>query len=97
MVKVAMIGVGAISGIYLKNLTELFKEVKLVGLCDLIPDRQDKGMAFIKEQQEKGLKFDPPKVYKDMHEAFDDPEVDVVLNLTRPYEHFDVSKNALLK
>ena len=96
MVNIAMIGVGAISGIYLKNLTELFKEVKLVGLCDLIPDREDKGMAFIKEQQDKGLKFDPPKVYKDMYEAFKDPNVDVILNLTRPYEHYDVSKNALL-
>ena len=26
MIKVAMIGVGAISGIYLKNLTETFRE-----------------------------------------------------------------------
>ena len=38
MVNVAMIGVGAISGIYLKNITETFKEVQLVGLCDLIPE-----------------------------------------------------------
>ena len=33
-VKVAMIGVGAISGIYLKNITNVFKEVELVGVCD---------------------------------------------------------------
>ena len=31
-VKVAMIGVGAISGIYLKNITTVFKEVELVGV-----------------------------------------------------------------
>ena len=31
MIKVAMIGVGAISGIYLKNLTETFREVSLIG------------------------------------------------------------------
>ena len=31
-VKVAMIGVGAISGIYLKNITNVFKEVELVGV-----------------------------------------------------------------
>jgi len=30
-----------------------------------------------------------------MHDAFADPEVEMVLNLTRPYEHFEVSKAAL--
>lgn len=96
MVKIAMIGVGAISGIYLKNLTETFKEVSLVGVCDLIPERAEKGVAFVKEQQEKGFTCVTPKIYKDMYEAFDDPEVDVVLNITRPYEHFEVTKQALL-
>jgi predicted dehydrogenase len=95
MTKVAMIGVGAISGIYLKNITEVFKEIELVGLCDLIPGRAEKGLAFIKEQQEKGIKCTTPKIYKDMHEAFADPEVSVILNLTRPYEHYDVTKAAL--
>src|SRR5699024_3871794 len=37
-----------------------------------------------------------PKIYKDMFEAFEDPEVEVILNLTRPYEHFEVTKQALL-
>jgi len=95
MVKIAMIGVGAISGIYLKNLTEVFKEVELIGICDLIPARAEKGLAFIKEEQEKGIKCVTPKIYKDMYEAFNDPEVTLVLNLTRPYEHYEVSKAAL--
>ena len=42
-VKVAMIGVGKISGIYLKNITTVFKEVELIGVCDLIPERAEKG------------------------------------------------------
>ena len=96
MVNVAMIGVGAISGIYLKNITETFKEVQLVGLCDLIPERAEKGQQFVKDQIEKGFDCPVPKIYKDMHEAFADPEVQVVLNLTRPYEHFEVTKAALL-
>lgn len=96
MVNVAMIGVGAISGIYLENLTNTFKEVSLVGVCDLIPERAEKGVAFVKEQQEKGAKVVTPKIYKDMYEAFADPEVDVILNLTRPYEHYEVTKAALL-
>jgi len=96
MIRVAMIGVGAISGIYLKNLTETFSEVELVGLCDLIPERAEKGVAFCREQNEKGIVCRIPKIYADMHEAFADPEVDVVLNLTRPYEHYAVTKAALL-
>ena len=97
MINVAMIGVGAISGIYLKNLTLTFKEVELIGVCDLIPERAQKGVDYVKEEIEKGAKVCVPKIYKDMYEAFDDPDVDVILNLTRPYEHYEVTKNALLK
>jgi len=85
-VKTAMIGVGCISGIYLKNLTNLFKEVELIGVCDLVRERAEKA------QKEYSI----PKIYETMHDAFADPEVELVLNLTRPYEHFEVSKAALL-
>ena len=96
MINVAMIGCGAISGIYLKNITETFQEIQLVGVCDLIPERAEKAVAFVKEQQEKGVKAITPKIYPTMHDAFADKEVQVVLNLTRPYEHFEVTKAALL-
>ena len=84
-VKVAMIGVGAISGIYLKNLTGTFQEVELVGVCDLIRERAEKAQA----------EYHIPKIYDTMYDAFADPEVEVILNLTRPYEHFEVPKAAL--
>ena len=85
-VNVAMIGVGSISGIYLKNLHGLFQnELRLVGVCDLVRERAEKA------QKDYGV----PKLYETMHDAFADPEVEVVLNLTRPYEHFEVSKAAL--
>ena len=83
---IGMVGVGAISGIYLKNLTGLFKEVELVGICDLIKERADKAVD----------EYSIRKNYNDMHEMFADPEIDIVLNLTRPYEHFEVTKAALL-
>ena len=54
MVKIAMIGCGAISGIYLKNLTETFREVSLIGVCDLIPERAQAAADFVAEQQKKG-------------------------------------------
>ena len=39
MLNIGMVGVGDISGIYLKNITETFKEIKLVAVCDLIKER----------------------------------------------------------
>lgn len=80
-----MIGVGAISGIYLKNITGLFKELELVGVCDLVRERAESARQA----------FGIPKVYDTMYDAFADPEVEVVLNLTRPYEHFGVTSEAL--
>ena len=41
-VKVAMIGCGSISGIYLQNITNVFKELELVGVCDLIRERAER-------------------------------------------------------
>ena len=86
MMNVGIVGVGCISGIYLKNLHEVFHELKLVGVCDLIRERAEKA------QKEWNI----PKVYDDMHQLFADPEIDIVLNLTRPYQHYEVSKAALL-
>lgn len=85
-IKVAMIGVGAISGIYLENIHNIFKDIELVGVCDLV-----------REKAENARKQYPKlKIYDTMFDAFKDDEVDVILNLTRPYEHFEVSKEALL-
>lgn len=95
-VRIAMIGVGAISGIYLQNLTKVFREVDLVGVCDLIPERAQKGAGYVEEQIKEGAAVRQPKIYKDMYEAFNDPEVEVILNLTRPHEHYEVTKQGLL-
>lgn len=85
-VKIAMIGVGVISGIYLENITNMFREIELIGVCDLVRERAEAAKE----------KYNIPKLYETMHDAFLDPEVDVVLNLTRPYEHFEVTRAALM-
>ena len=85
-VKTVMIGVGCISGIYLENITKTFRQVELIGVCDLIRERAEAAKE----------KYNIPKIYDTMYDAFADPEVELVLNLTRPYEHFEVSKAALL-
>ncbi len=83
--KVAFIGVGSISKTYLDNITQVFKGLEITGVCDLIPERAQRA------KETYGL----PRVYADMYEAFQDPEVDIILNLTRPYQHFEVSRLAL--
>ncbi len=87
MTNIGIVGIGDISGIYLKNITNMFKEIQIVAVCDLKKERA------LKAQEDYNI----PKVYDTMEELFDDAEVDIVLNLTRPYEHFDVTKAALLK
>lgn len=86
MMNVGMVGVGCISGIYLKNFAETFQNVRLVAVCDLIRERAANAQE----------KYHIPKLYDTMEELFADPEIDIVLNLTRPYQHFEVSKAALL-
>lgn len=86
MIKLGIVGIGDISGIYLKNITETFKELQIVAVCDLIKERA------LKAQEKYGI----PKVYDTMQELFADDEIQLVLNITRPAEHFEVSKQALL-
>jgi len=78
--------VGCISGIYLENITKLYREINLLGVCDLIRERAENAKE----------KYGIEKIYDTMHDAFNDPDVDIILNLTRPYEHFAVSEGALL-
>ncbi len=84
-IKIGMVGVGAISGIYLENITKTFSEIELWAVCDLIRERAENAQE----------KYNVPKLYDTMYELFADPEIDIVLNLTRPYEHFDVSMEAM--
>jgi len=81
---IGFVGIGNISGIYLKNLTEKFTDLEIVGVCDLI-----------KEKAQRAVDQYGMKLYNDMHELFADPEIEIVLNLTRPAEHFEVSRAAL--
>ena len=86
MKKIGTVGVGCISGIYLENITKVFSDVEVIGVCDLIRERAEKAVK----------NYNIPKLYQDMHELFADDEVDIVLNLTRPYQHYEVTKAALL-
>lgn len=83
--RIGFVGVGCISEIYLKNITTMFDNLEIAGVCDLIPERAEAAAQ----------KYNIHKIYKDMYELFADDEVDIVLNITRPYEHYEVTKAAL--
>jgi len=85
-VKIGILGLGAISGIYLQNLTRLFRDVEVVGVYDLIPEKID---AVKKE-------YGIARCYFSMEEMLQDPEIEIVLNLTRPFEHYETTRAALL-
>ena len=44
-VRIGFVGVGNISGIYLENLTKEFREVEIIGVCDLLRERAEKAIV----------------------------------------------------
>src|ERR671911_1168956 len=82
-VKVGVIGCGKISGIYLEN-GATFDDIEIVACSDLVLERA--------EEQAKA--YGVPKACSP-EELLDDEEVEIVLNLTVPAVHAEVSLAAL--
>jgi len=82
-VKVAVIGSGAISYAYLKNMTKIFSILDVVGCSDLIDERSRRRADFFGVQM------------KSNEEILNDPDIEIVVNLTYPTSHYEVSKAAL--
>jgi predicted dehydrogenase len=84
-VKVGLVGCGAISPAYLKNLTTHFKSIVDVVACsDLIPERS----------QKKAADFHIPRVCS-TEELLADPEIEIAVNLTFAPQHYAVSRQIL--
>jgi predicted dehydrogenase len=83
--KIGIIGAGNISGIYLKNLTGMFKNrIILQGITDQIAERAAKAA------EENHIHH-----YKDVAGLLASKDVDVVLNITQPNFHYDVALQAV--
>ena len=82
-VKVAVVGCGMISEIYLKNMTSAFEILEVVGCCDIIKERVErKANQFnIKQMQ--------------IEEILADKSIELVLNITDPVNHHLVSTQVL--
>lgn len=82
-IRTAVVGCGAISDIYLKNLKSKFSIIDLVGCCDLDVARRDAAAA---KYEIKALT---------MEEILADETIELVVNLTNPKAHFAVIKQLL--
>jgi len=82
-VKVAVVGCGVISGIYLKNMTSQFEILDVVGCCDIIKERMEKRAAEYNIRQ------------MTIEEILADPSIELVLNITDPPNHHLVSTQVL--
>lgn len=83
-IKVGVVGCGCISGIYLSNLTRLFKNVEVVACMDLIRERAES----------RAKEFGIPKVC-DPDEFYRQEDIKLVVNLTTPKSHNEVDMLAL--
>ncbi len=81
--RVGIIGCGNISGIYMKNLKS-FEEIELVACADLDVDRA----------KAKAAEYGIPRGCT-VEELLGDEEIDIVVNLTIPAAHAEVSLKAL--
>jgi len=85
--RIGIVGCGNISGIYLTNLKGpegspgmFSKRVKVTALTDLIPERAEKASE----------KYGIPYIKK-TSDLINSKDVDIVLNITEPYNHYGVS------
>ena len=81
-VKTAIVGCGAISDIFFKNFTERFEILNLVSCCS-------RGRASAeKKANQYGIQAST------LEEILADPEIELIVNLTPPGEHYETIKRA---
>jgi len=78
--RVGVVGCGNISGRYLKNLSEVFENVEVAGVADIIRER-----ALAAAEQNGGLKV------LTLEEMLADETIDIILNITPPKAHAEVA------
>jgi predicted dehydrogenase len=84
-VKVGVIGAGVISNIYLKNCTGMFEHIlEVKAVADVVPELAKK----------RAEEFNIPNVYT-VDELLNDPEIEIVVNLTSPVAHAPINLRAL--
>jgi predicted dehydrogenase len=81
--RVAIVGCGFVADYYVRTLP-VHPELELVGVMDRDPERSKRFAQYYSLSR-----------YESLDELLTDPRVEIVLNLTNPASHFEVSKRAL--
>ena len=84
-IKIGIIGCGNISAKYLHSLTEVFSNVEPVAVSDLSYEAAKK----------RGKQFNIPYICKTNEELLNQPELELVVILTNPDQHFVVAEASL--
>ena len=84
-IKVGVIGCGNISAKYLHSLTEVFLNVEIVAVSDL----------SFEAAKKRGERFNIPHIYKTNEELLNLQEIELVVVLTNPDQHFIVAEACL--
>ncbi|WP_095174566.1 MULTISPECIES: Gfo/Idh/MocA family protein [Blautia] len=82
-VKIGVIGAGGISYTYLKNMTETFHITEVVGIADVVEERSKRRAEQFHIRQ------------MTVDEIMEDPDIEIVVNLTYPLSHYEITKKAL--
>jgi predicted dehydrogenase len=85
-VKAGIIGCGNISAKYLHSLTEVFSNVEPVAVSDLSYEAAKK----------RGERFNIPHICKTNKELLELPDMDIVVILTNPAQHFSAAEMSLM-
>ena len=83
-IKVGIVGCGNISPIYFKNITSVFEILDVVACCDIIGER-----ASAKTGEFAGVAACVNE------ELYNRPDIDIILNITPPRTHAEVSLAAI--
>lgn len=83
--KTAIIGCGSVSDMYMQSIQSNFSVIDLYACSDLLTDRMNETAT------KYGLK---PMTFE---EIINDPEIEMVINLTTPAGHYSLTKQALEK
>lgn len=81
---VAIVGCGFVANYYMLNLSKS-KRLKVTGVLDSIPGRAAAIARF----------YSVPKVYQSLEELLADDEAEIVLNLTSPRNHYEITLASL--
>lgn len=81
--RIAIVGCGFVADYYLKTLPN-YPELKVAGVMDRVEERATKFSAYHSVSK-----------YDSLEALLADPTVEIVLNLTNPSSHYEVSKAAL--